>query len=110
MFERTAQVRDEADLEEVLEDVCRAIAELLGYRAVVVNVYRPAFDDMLTSAAVGSDDSVKDLLGRSSPRRTWAPLLDERFARRGALRPSRSLTDSSDPTAAEVSMSSKAGR
>ena len=84
MFERTALVRDEADLQEVLEDVCRTIGELLGYRAVVVNVYRPAFDDMLTSAAVGSEESVKELVGKSSPRETWVPLLDERFARRGA--------------------------
>jgi diguanylate cyclase (GGDEF)-like protein len=84
MFERTALVRDEADLQEVLEDVCRTIGELLGYRAVVVNVYRPAFDDMLTSAAVGSEESVTELVGKSSPRETWVPLLDERFARRGA--------------------------
>jgi diguanylate cyclase (GGDEF)-like protein len=84
MFERTALVRDAADLHEVLEDVCRTISELLGYRAVVVNVYRPAFDDMHTSAAVGSEDSVRELVGKSSPRETWVPLLDERFGRRGA--------------------------
>jgi diguanylate cyclase (GGDEF)-like protein len=84
MFERTALVRADADLQEVLEDVCRTIAELLGYRAVVVNVYRPAFDDMHTSAAVGSEESVRELVGKSSPRETWVPLLDERFARRGA--------------------------
>src|SRR5215204_2739766 len=84
MFERTADVRDQRDLEDVLEDVCRTIAELLGYRAVVVNVYRPAFDDMLTSAAVGSEESVSQLVGKSSPRETWVPLLDERFQRRGA--------------------------
>src|SRR5215207_7995925 len=84
MFERTADVRDQRDLEEVLEDVCRTIAELLGYRAVVVNVYRPAFDDMLTSAAVGSEEAVRELVGKSSPRETWVPLLDERFQRRGA--------------------------
>ena len=84
MFERTALVRDETDLQEVLEDVCRTIAELLGYQAVVVNVYRPAFDDMLTSAAVGSEESVRELVGKSSPRATWVPLLDGRFERRGA--------------------------
>jgi uncharacterized protein YigA (DUF484 family) len=84
MFERTADVRDQRDLEDVLEDVCRTIADLLGYRAVVVNVYRPAFDDMLTSAAVGSEESVSQLVGKSSPRETWVPLLDERFERRGA--------------------------
>jgi diguanylate cyclase (GGDEF)-like protein len=84
MFERTADVRHQDDLEGVLEDVCRTIAELLGYRAVVVNVYRPAFDDMLTAAAVGSEEAVSQLVGRSSPRETWVPLLDERFERRGA--------------------------
>lgn len=52
---------------------------------MVVNVYRPAFDDMLASAAVGSEDSVAELVGQSSPRDAWVPLLDERFARRGAF-------------------------
>jgi diguanylate cyclase (GGDEF)-like protein len=84
MFERTASVRDEDDLQEVLQDVAIAIGEVLGYRAVVVNVYRPAFDDMLTAAAVGSEDSLVQLLGTSSPNDTWTPLLTERFERRGA--------------------------
>jgi diguanylate cyclase (GGDEF)-like protein len=84
MFERTALVRDNEDLQEVLEDVCSTIGELAGYRAVVVNVYRPAFDDMLTSAAVGSEESVQELVGKSSSRETWVPLLQERFERRGA--------------------------
>ena len=85
MFERTALVRDEEGLQEVLEDVCRTIAELVGYREVVVNVYRPAFDDMITSAAVGSEESVREQLGRRTPRKAWVPLLDRRFARRGAF-------------------------
>jgi diguanylate cyclase (GGDEF)-like protein len=81
MFERTASVRDEADLQEVLEDVARTIGEVLGYGAVVVNVYRPAFDDMLTAAAVGSDESLRRLLGTVSPNDTWTPLLADRFRR-----------------------------
>jgi diguanylate cyclase (GGDEF)-like protein len=83
MFERTASVRDESDLQEVLQDVARAIGEVLGYRAVVVNVYRPALDDMLTAAAVGSEESLQALLGTASPRDTWLPLLAGRFRRRG---------------------------
>ena len=67
MFERMASVRDEADLQEVLEDVARTIGDVLGYGAVVVNVYRPAFDDMLTAAAVGSEESLQALLGTVSP-------------------------------------------
>jgi diguanylate cyclase (GGDEF)-like protein len=82
MFERTASVRDDAGLQEVLEDVARAIGEVLGYRAVVINVYRFAYDDMLTAAAVGSDESIKQLLGTISPKHTWTPLLTERFRRR----------------------------
>ena len=82
MFERTASVRDEADLQEVLEDVAQTIGEVLGYGAVVVNVYRPAFDDMLTAAAVGSEDSLQALLGTVSPNDTWTPLLTDRFRRR----------------------------
>jgi diguanylate cyclase (GGDEF)-like protein len=82
MFERTVSVRDESDLQEVLEDVARTISEVLGYGAVVVNVYRPAFDDMLTAAAVGSEDSVQQLLGTVSAGETWTPLLANRFRRR----------------------------
>src|SRR4029453_1967538 len=77
MFERTALVRDEPDLQEVLEDVCHAIGELLGYRAVVVNVYRPGFDDMLTSAAVGSEESGGALGGTGWPPGPGGPLLAE---------------------------------
>jgi diguanylate cyclase (GGDEF)-like protein len=82
MFERTASVRDESDLHEVLEDVARAISEVLGYRAVVVNVYRPGFDDMLTAAAVGSEEALQQLLGTVSGGDTWTPLLADRFRRR----------------------------
>jgi diguanylate cyclase (GGDEF)-like protein len=82
MFERTASVRDESDLQEVLEDVARTIGEVLGYGSVVVNVYRPAFDDMLTAAAFGSAESLQALLGTVSPNDTWAPLLADRFRRR----------------------------
>ena len=61
MFERTASVRDDADLRQVLEDVARAIGEVLGYRAVVINTYRAAFDDLVTAAAIGTDDSLQQL-------------------------------------------------
>jgi diguanylate cyclase (GGDEF)-like protein len=82
MFERITSVRDDADLRAVLEEVARAISEVLGYGAVVINTYRTAFDDMLTAAAVGNDESVRLLLGTISPRHTWTPLLTDRFRRR----------------------------
>src|SRR5215213_3390037 len=82
MFGRTASVRDDEDLQEVLDDVAAAIAEVLGYRVVVINRYRAAFDDMITASAVGSAEPVHDLVGTISPRHTWTPLLAERFRRR----------------------------
>jgi diguanylate cyclase (GGDEF)-like protein len=82
VFERTTSVRDDLDLQEVLEEVARAIGEVLSYRAVVINTYRPAFDDMLTAAAVGPDESLRLLLGTVSPTHTWTPLFTERFRRR----------------------------
>jgi diguanylate cyclase (GGDEF)-like protein len=84
MFERTASVRSEEDLQHVLWQVAHTIGDTLGYRAVVVNIYRPAFDDMFTAAAVGSEDSVAALLGQTSPRESWMPLLAPIFERRGA--------------------------
>jgi diguanylate cyclase (GGDEF)-like protein len=84
MFERTASVRGPEELQIVLEDVCRTIANVLGYGTVVVNVYRPAFDDMLTAAVFGSEESVKALYGIANPNETWTPLLADRFERRGA--------------------------
>ncbi|MEA2332763.1 MAG: hypothetical protein QOH58_2901 [Thermoleophilaceae bacterium] len=82
VFERTATVRGESDLREVLDDVALAIGEVLGYRAVVINIYRAAFDDMLTATAVGSEDAVRQLVGTISPHHTWTPLLSDRFQRR----------------------------
>ena len=68
----------------MLKDLCAAIAELLGYGAAVVNIYRPAYDDMLTAAAVAPRPRSRRWSGRSSPADTWYPLLAERFERRGA--------------------------
>jgi diguanylate cyclase (GGDEF)-like protein len=82
MFERTAAVRDDDDLHAVLEDVARAISEVLGYRVVVINRYRAAFDDLITATAVGSAEEVQELVGTISPRHTWTPLFAERFRRR----------------------------
>jgi diguanylate cyclase (GGDEF)-like protein len=82
MFERTVSVRDDVDLRKLLDEVALAISDVLGYRAVVINTYRAAFDDMLTAAAVGSEESARQLLGTVSPTDTWTPLLTERFQRR----------------------------
>ena len=77
-------VRDERELEDVLGSIAETIAHGLGWRTVVVNLYRPAWDDFQVTTVVGNDDARKVLLGTTSSLSDWEPLLAERFNRRGA--------------------------
>jgi diguanylate cyclase (GGDEF)-like protein len=84
VLERTAAVRGERDLPGVLDELARAVGEALGYRTAVINIYRPAFDDLQTAAVYGSPESRELLLGTESRMETWTSLLDDRFDRGGA--------------------------
>jgi diguanylate cyclase (GGDEF)-like protein len=72
------------DLEPVLRAVARTTAACLGFGTAVINLYRPAWDDFHTVVVEGNDDARRLLLGQCSVADDWAPLLDERFERRGA--------------------------
>ena len=88
----------------MLWQVAHTIGETLGYRAVVVNIYRPAFDDMFTAAAVGADESIQTLLGQTSLRETWMPLLAPALrAPRRLLRPARGASTGTRSRAAPTS-------
>jgi diguanylate cyclase (GGDEF)-like protein len=60
------------------------IGETLGYRSVVINVHRPAWDDFIASTVYGDDDVRAALLGTTHSWAEWAPLLHDRFNCRGA--------------------------
>ena len=72
------------DLEPVLRAVARTTAACLGFGTAVINLYRPAWDDFHTVVVEGNDEARALLLGQSSVADDWAPLLDDRFERRGA--------------------------
>lgn len=73
-----------ADRSELLDAIARTVSEALGWDTVVMNVYRPAWDDYEVQAVHG-DAAVRDaLLGEATPWSTWAPLISDRFAHRGA--------------------------
>src|SRR4051794_29817532 len=72
------------DLEPVLRTVARTTAACLGFGTAVINLYRPAWDDFHTVVVEGSEEAGRLLLGQSSTAEDWAPLLDERYERRGA--------------------------
>jgi diguanylate cyclase (GGDEF)-like protein len=82
LLEVTRLVRAHDDLTTLLAAIARTVSESLAYRAVVVNLYRPAWDDFHVTTVVGSDAEV--LLGTTGSWESWRPLLDERFLRRGA--------------------------
>jgi diguanylate cyclase (GGDEF)-like protein len=84
LLEVTRLVRSVEALPELLEAIARTIAEALGYRTVVINLYRPAWNDYLVTTVHGRDDARRALLG--SVRRTgeWEELLAPGFERRGA--------------------------
>src|SRR5215471_17294236 len=78
-------VRDEESLPDVLSAIARTIGESLGYKVVVVNLYRSAWDDFEVTTVIDYDqDAVAQLMGSRAGWGSWAPLLDDRFRRRGA--------------------------
>jgi PAS domain S-box-containing protein len=84
LLQVTRLVRSESDLPTLLEELARTVADSLGFRTVVVNLYRPAWDAFEVAAVHGNDEARRLLLGETRDRDTWAPLLDDRFERRGA--------------------------
>jgi diguanylate cyclase (GGDEF)-like protein len=78
-------MRERGGLEPVLEAIARAVANSLGWRVVVVNLHRPAFDDFEVRVVHGASEAGRAmLLGTTNPRAAWEEMLDPRFARHGA--------------------------
>ena len=84
LLEVTKLVRSDEDLERLLGAIARTIAESLGFGTVVVNLYRPAWDDFKVSTVHGGDAAQEALIGDTRGWDVWAPLLNQRFNRRGA--------------------------
>jgi diguanylate cyclase (GGDEF)-like protein len=61
----------EDNLSVVLTKVAETIHTVSGFNAVVINIYRPAWDDYEVVYLVGNEDSHAALDGTSAPRETW---------------------------------------
>ncbi len=77
-------VRSGADVGSVLDTIARAVSETLGFQTVVLNVYRPEWDDFYVETVYGSTLVRKALLGQIYDWDSWKPLLHPRFLRAGA--------------------------
>jgi diguanylate cyclase (GGDEF)-like protein len=77
-------VRNGAEITSVLSTVARAVSEALGFETVVMNVYRPEWDDFYVAAVHGSDAVRAALLGSVDDWGTWKALLHPQFRHAGA--------------------------
>ena len=84
LLEVTRLVRTDDELDHLLAAVARTTAESLGFGTVVLNIYRPAWDDFCTTTVHGSDAARELLLGDARGWDVWGRVLADRFALRGA--------------------------
>jgi diguanylate cyclase (GGDEF)-like protein len=84
LLEITRTVRRGGDVTSVLDAIARVVAETLGFETVVLNVYRPEWDDFYVETVYGSDEVRSALAGSVYQWDSWTPLLDPKFRRAGA--------------------------
>ena len=85
LLDVAAVVRSSDDLTRLLEATGATVAQELGFAAVVVNMYRPAWDDYEVVVAEDQDEQARRaLLGTTVAAAELDKLLDERFRRHGA--------------------------
>jgi PAS domain S-box-containing protein len=84
LLEVTRLVRTGEELPELLAAIARTVSDSLGFRTVVINLYRREWDDFVVSTVYGSDEAREALLGQVRQVVDWEPLLDQRFLQRGA--------------------------
>src|SRR5438309_1346000 len=78
LLDVASRVRGERELDGVLEALADTISAGLGWGKVVINLYRPAWDDFQVTTVHGSNDARDELLGATSQWAEWKPLLAER--------------------------------
>jgi PAS domain S-box-containing protein len=84
LLEVTRLVRTSDDLTALLAAIARTVSDSLGFRTVIVNLYRREWNDFVVMTVYGSEEARKMLLGQVSEVSEWEPLLDQRFLQRGA--------------------------
>jgi diguanylate cyclase (GGDEF)-like protein len=75
----------EESIPTLLAAITAMLAKTIGFTGVVINVYRPQWDDFEVATASGSEEMCQALLGATYDRAQFlAETLDERFERGGA--------------------------
>jgi diguanylate cyclase (GGDEF)-like protein len=77
-------VRASEELPTLLAAIAQTISASLGYETVVINLYRPAWNDFEVTTVHGSDAARDMLLGQLRTISEWESLLTDQFERRRA--------------------------
>src|SRR3954467_14357636 len=83
-LEVTRVVRGERDLKSALATIVTTVAEALEFKTVVLNLYRPEFDDFCVTDVYGSLEARDALLGSTYEWGSWKQLLADEYQRGGA--------------------------
>ena len=83
LLELSHLTRRRPGLRETLDDVARIVSSSLGFRTVIINMYRPDTDEYEVAIVRGNERARRLLLGEVTPASTWDPVLDPRFLRHG---------------------------
>ena len=76
LLELASSAREDP-LPSVLETVAEIVCETAGFRAVVVNLFRPAWDDYEVALVIGEEESVTALMGTATPRARFRRIFAE---------------------------------
>src|SRR5436309_506623 len=87
LLEVTSVVRGERDLKSALATIVKTVAEALEFKTVVLNLYRPEFDDFCVTDVYGSTEARDALLGSTYEWGSWKQLLTDEYRRGGARLP-----------------------
>jgi diguanylate cyclase (GGDEF)-like protein len=85
LLEVTRLVRTKQDLGALLPAIAAEVGEAMGYRTVVISVYRAAWDDFRVETVHGSEEGRQTLLGAERTWSEWEPLFNPKFERHGCF-------------------------
>jgi diguanylate cyclase (GGDEF)-like protein len=83
LLDAAGHIDEPGDLGQSLQAVAQAVSETLGFRNVVINLYRPEWDDYIVATVFGADEVRDSLLGCTYDWAMWEQVLDDRFKHRG---------------------------
>src|SRR2546423_9925128 len=84
LLDVTRLLRGGHELSGLLDAIARTVCESLGFHTVVITLCRPAWNDFEVTAVHGSEEARSVLMGTVRDWQDLAPLMDQRFLRRGA--------------------------